>query len=152
MCIFLIVLIIGYIGVFVWRTPLKAQSKSEAATPASQSKSRQEQIMKNISPTEAYELIQQHGTNESFVILDVRTPKEFKAGRIENSINLDYYAKTFQQDLDTLDKEKTYLVYCRSGNRSGRTLSIMKKLNFQEAYNMAGGIGGWNSQKFPLVR
>ena len=148
MYIALIIVVIGFIGVYLWQTALKA----EDADDTSVSESGQEQILKDISPKEAHELIKKHADNDNFIIFDVRTPAEFKSGRIENSINLDYYTKTFQKDLDKLDKEKTYLVYCRSGNRSGRTLPLMKKLNFHEAYNMTGGIGVWYSQKFPVVK
>lgn len=106
----------------------------------------QTQIIENITPEETYILIQGNEDNLNFVILDVRTPEEFLGEHIENAVNLDYYSDTFRNDLDKLDKNKTYLIYCRSGSRSEKALNIMKELDFKEVYNMSGGIIKWKSE------
>ena len=49
------------------------------------------------------------------------------------------------------DKNKNYLVYCRSGNRSGSSLEIMEELGFKEAYHISGGLSEWKSEGFPIV-
>jgi len=103
-------------------------------------------IIENITPEEAYILIQENKDNPNFVILDVRTPEEFLDEYIENAVNLDYYSDTFRNDLDKLDKNKTYLIYCRSGRRSENTLNIMEELDFREVYNMLSGIIKWKSE------
>ena len=110
------------------------------------------QIIENITPQEAFTLIQDNQDNPDFVILDVRTPEEFANGYIENAINLDYYSDTFRDELNKLDKNKTYLIYCRSGNRSGKALNIMEELNFREVYNMMGGIIQWEAEGFPITK
>ena len=110
------------------------------------------QIIENITPKEAYILIQENKDNPNFLILDVRTPEEFLGEYIENAINLDYYSDTFRNDLDKLDKNKTYLIYCRSGGRSGNTLNIIKELDFREVYNMLGGIIKWKSEGLPTTK
>lgn len=84
--------------------------------------------LENITPEEAYTLIQKNMNNKKFVILDVRTPEEFASEHIEKAVNLDYYSGNFKNDLDQLNKSSAYLIYCRSGNRSGSTLNIMKDL------------------------
>ena len=88
--------------------------------------------------------------NQSFIIIDARTPQEFANEYIENAVNIDYYSEEFQNELNELDKEKTYLIYCLSGNRSGRALAIMKELGFREVYNMLGGIIQWKAEGYPL--
>ena len=108
--------------------------------------------MKNISPQEAYALIQERQANADFAILDVRTPAEFKHARLEKAVNIDFYSRSFQRELQGFDPQKTYLVYCRSGNRSASALHIMQKLGFSDAYNMNGGISGWSRQRLPLVQ
>ncbi|MCP4404342.1 MAG: rhodanese-like domain-containing protein [bacterium] len=118
----------------------------------STSETEDEQILRDISPEEFYKLIQEHEEDENFVILDVRTPKEFKQARLENAVNIDFYAESFKKELAKLDKEKTYLMYCRSGRRSGLSLKLMKELNFQEVYNMSGGIGNWAGKKLPIAK
>jgi len=110
------------------------------------------QIIENITPEEAYILIQENKDNSNFVILDVRTPEEFLGEYIENAVNLDYYSDTFRNDLDKLDKNKTYLIYCRSGRRSENALNIMKELDFREVYNMLGGIIKWKSEGLPTTK
>ena len=110
------------------------------------------QIIENITPEEAYILILESKDNPNFVILDVRTPEEFLGEYIENAVNLDYYSDTFKNDLDKLDKNKTYLIYCRSGRRSENALNIMKELDFREVYNMSGGIIKWKSEGLPTTK
>ena len=110
------------------------------------------QIIENITPEEVNTLIQENKDNPNFVILDVRTPEEYLSGHIENAVNLDYYSDTFRNDLDKLDKNKTYIIYCRSGGRSGNALNIMKELDFREVYNVLGGITKWKSEGLPTKK
>ncbi len=122
---------------------------SETATPNQET---QLQIIENITPQEAFTLIQNNKDNPDFVTLDVRTPEEFVDGYIEDAVNLDYYSETFRNELNDLDKDKTYLIYCQSGNRSGRALDIMEELNFREVYNISGGIIAWNAEGLPTTQ
>ena len=110
------------------------------------------QIIKDITPGEGFTLIEDNRDNPDFVIIDVRTPQEFTEERIEGAINLDYYDDTFEDELDKLDKSKTYVFYCRSGRRSGLTLDLMQELGFQEAYNILGGIIDWKADGLPTVK
>lgn len=109
------------------------------------------QILDNITVSEAYDLIQNNTKNENFIILDIWTPDEYESGHIENSIMIDYYSDTFQDEIDELDKNKTYLIYCRTGRRTGLALDIMEELGFFEVYNMLGGITQWQVEGFPVV-
>ncbi len=106
---------------------------------------------KSILPQESVQLIQNNIDNPEFVILDVRTSAEVSRGKIENSIQLDFYSQSFAADLQKLDKQKTYLVYCRSGNRSGKTLEIMRGMKFKRVYNMIGGFRKWSIQGLPVL-
>ena len=110
------------------------------------------QIIKDVTPREVFTLIQDTQNNPDIVILDVRTPAEFAQGYIENAINVDFYSKTFPDELNKLDKEKMYLLYCRSGNRSGRTLKLMEELQFKTVYNMTGGIRQWIAEERPITK
>ncbi len=108
-------------------------------------------ILKDITPVEAFDLIQENKENIDFIILDVRTEPEYKSGHIENAENIDYYLEGFKDELGELDKNKTYLIYCASGNRSGKALKIMDEMGFQKAYNVLGGIKRWKSKGLPVV-
>ena len=108
--------------------------------------------IEDITPQEAFTLIQNNQNNPDFVIIDVRTPAEFEGEHIENATNIDFYSEAFRDILDTLDKNKTYLIYCKVGGRSGSALDIMAELNFKEVYNILGGMLQWKSEGLPTVK
>ena len=88
---------------------------------------------------EAYlELIKQNHQ-----IIDVRTPNEFENGHIENAVNIDFKAADFIENISALNKNKTLLIYCRSGNRSGKAAKIMDSLGFTKIYDLEGGFMNW---------
>ena len=109
-------------------------------------------IIEHISPQDASTLIQENQNNPGFVIIDVRTPEEFAEGYIENAINIDFYAETFRDDIYQLDKNKTYLIYCRSGRRSADALGIKAEFGFTEVYNLLGGIIDWKAAGLPFTK
>jgi rhodanese-related sulfurtransferase len=80
---------------------------------------------------------------ESAVLLDVRTPEEYKAGHLKNAVLLDYNGGVFDTSFQKLDKEKTYLIYCRSGKRSDNAATKMKQAGFKKIYQLNGGITAW---------
>ena len=108
--------------------------------------------IEDITPQEAFTLIQNNQNNPDFVIIDVRTPAEFDREHIENATNMDFYSEFFRDTLNTLDKNKTYIIYCAVGGRSGSALDIMAELNFKEAYNILGGINQWKTEGFPTAK
>jgi rhodanese-related sulfurtransferase len=108
--------------------------------------------MHDLSPRQFKALIDHHRGDANFVLLDVRTPKEYAKGHIEGAILINYYDSDFVDRLKSLDRDKTYLVYCHSGSRSGRALAILEKMGFRHAYDMATGIVGWSRANYPLVR
>ena len=89
---------------------------------------------------------------EHGIILDVRTPEEFEEGHIAGSININYHDENFSAALDTLDKNKQYEVYCRSGNRSYKSIELMKKKGFKNIYHFEGGILNWEEKGFETVK
>jgi len=105
-----------------------------------------------VSAKEAADLIDKHNGDSNFAILDIRTPGEFQSGHLQSAILIDFYSQTFVDRLRQLDKGKKFLIYCRTGNRSARSLEIFRKLQFQKVYHMANGISTWNSEGFPVVK
>lgn len=108
-----------------------------------------DQQINNVSPSEAAGIIGTSG--DDLVILDIRTSEEFAAGKIKDSINIDFYAADFREQLDGLDKDTHYLVYCSSGNRSGQALPIFEDLGFAEVDNLSTGITGWYNEGYEVV-
>jgi len=101
-----------------------------------------------VEPARAADVLEDRA--DEVVLLDVRTPEEFNEVRVPGSINVDYYAPDFSAQLDQLAKDVPYVVYCRSGNRSSRTMDIMTDLGFSEVFDVAGGIIAWNEAGLPL--
>ncbi len=104
----------------------------------------------DIIPEKSYELIKKNKDNPDFIILDVRTPGEFSESFIEGAELLNYQSSDFKDKVQELDKNKTYLVYCRSGMRSAASADIMVKMGFENLYNLVGGIMGWESCGLPV--
>ena len=89
-------------------------------------------------------LISEYRTTETnFVLLDIRTLGEFQQGHIEGASQLDFYSKDFKSELSKLEKEIPYLIYCRSGNRSGQALRMFNDLGFTNVQDLQGGIKSW---------
>ena len=90
---------------------------------------------------------------DKVVVLDVRTPREYGNGRIAGAVHIDYLNPDFKQRVAALDRGKTYLVYCLSGERSLRACKFMhSKLRFPAAnlYNLEGGIADWRQAGEPV--
>ena len=103
-----------------------------------------------VTPREAATVIRSMENNPNFVLLDIRTPAEVEAGHISGAQNLDFYNSAFEDDLKKLDRDKTYLIYCRSGNRTGQARAMMVGLGFSKVYDLNGGINVWNSLSYPI--
>jgi phage shock protein E len=88
---------------------------------------------------------------DDLVILDVRTPEEFNEGHIEGAVMIDFYRDDFSTQLAELDPDVPYVLYCRSGNRSGQTIAIMEELGFQSVQDVDGGSLAWQAAGLPLV-
>lgn len=77
------------------------------------------------------------------IVLDIRTPTEFAEGHIEGALNIDFNADDFADNIEKLDKSKEYLVHCRSGGRSGRSLPTFESLGFEKILHLDGGMLAW---------
>ncbi|MBI5017821.1 MAG: rhodanese-like domain-containing protein [Deltaproteobacteria bacterium] len=106
---------------------------------------------RDVGAAEAATLIEARQGKADFAVLDLRTPKEFGEGRIAGAVMVDFLAPTFRQELANLDRGKTYLVYCRSGNRSRKALAVLDELGFHDVVHLSRGIAQWKEAGFPTV-
>jgi phage shock protein E len=88
-----------------------------------------------VTPQEAAEL----AAEPDVTVIDVRTPEEFDEGHLEGATMIDLSAPDFADRVAELDPDQEYLVYCRSGNRSGQAVAIMSELGFERLFDMDGG-------------
>ncbi len=86
------------------------------------------------------------------ITLDVRTPGEYAEGHLEGAQLIDFQSGNFESEISSLDKDATYAVYCRSGNRSGQAVKVMHDAGFHNVYNLNGGVIDWANAGVPLVK
>jgi rhodanese-related sulfurtransferase len=106
----------------------------------------------DLTPAQARELIQKQAGNPDFVILDVRTPGEFQSERIDGAVLLDFHSGNFRAEAGKLPRGKTYLVYCRTGNRSRGALKVLGEEGFRSFYHLDGGIVKWKEAGLPTKK
>jgi rhodanese-related sulfurtransferase len=104
----------------------------------------------DITPTQAAALIKEKSADPLFKILDVRTPEEFALNYIKGALNIDVKALDFKEKIEKLDKNSTYLAYCKGGVRSAMAMNLMKEQGFKQVYNLGGGLMKWQEEKQPL--
>jgi len=85
-----------------------------------------------------------------FVLLDIRTPAEVEAGHIPGAVHIDYRAGSFDAELDRLDRDVVYLIYCRTANRTGQAFARMQEMGFGRVYDLQGGITHWAALGYPV--
>lgn len=100
---------------------------------------------KNESDLDGAAFKKQFENSENAILIDVRTPEEYASGTIAGAKNMDIMSSDFQAKIQTLDPDKTYFMFCRSGNRSGNAVKLLKNLGLK-SYNLVGGIGAWPKQ------
>ena len=87
---------------------------------------------------------------EKGVLLDIRTPGEYKKGHLKGSVLLDFFRDDFEKSLDKLDKNKTYYIYCGIGGRSEECGVMMENKGFKKVYDLDGGISRWKAAGLPI--
>ena len=116
---------------------------AQTQAPQKQETAQQEKPFKDVDVAEFAELMK----GDNVVVLDVRTPEETAQGKIEGAMEINLHDPDFAKKISGLDKEKTYLVYCRSGHRSSIASGEMAKQGFKKIYNLVGGYNAWSAEK-----
>lgn len=101
----------------------------------------------DVTAEEGADLIEKMPT---LVILDVRTETEYNGEHIEGAINIP--VEELEQRINELNNTDEFLVYCRTGNRSGTAINIMEKYGFDKIFHLSEGINGWKNAGFPTVK
>lgn len=89
-----------------------------------------------------------------YTVIDVRTKEEYDAGHIKGALNFDYYNDDFEEKIESQlkDKNKPYILYCRSGMRSLYSAQILEDLGYTDVTNMKGGFLAWQSAGKPVTK
>ena len=106
----------------------------------------------DIEVSAAAAMLEARKGDRELVVLDVRTPAEAAAARIPGSVNMDFSAAGFEDELAKLDKSSSYLVHCARGGRSAKALAVMRAAGFSSAYNLLGGLSAWEEKGLPIEK
>ena len=86
-----------------------------------------------------------------YILVDVRTAEEYESGHIQDAVNFDFYSESFQNDILTLDKSSSIILYCRTQNRSTKTANYLKENGYKQITVIVGGITSWVKNGNDLV-
>ncbi len=104
---------------------------------------------KNVTISEAEKLIK---SDPKVVVIDVRTPEEFKTGHIAGARNIDFNGNDFEKQIAALDKSKTYVVHCAAGGRSAQACKIIEQVKLPSVYHMNEGFKAWEKAGKPVEK
>jgi rhodanese-related sulfurtransferase len=103
--------------------------------------------VKKINTEEMAALI---ASDQNIQIVDLRTPGEIAQGFIAKSVFINFSEGNLEEKFGALDKEKSLVIYCASGGRSGKASSIIEKLDFKSMYDYTDGFNGWKTKGLPI--
>ena len=89
--------------------------------------------------------------DSDYILVDVRTIEEYESGHIQDAVNFDFYSESFQNDILSLDKSSSIILYCRTQNRSTKTANYLKENGYKEITVLEGGITSWVKNGNDLV-
>lgn len=103
-----------------------------------------------IGVKEASELIKRN--TGDLLVIDVRTPAEYREGHIPEARNMDFFGGKFDMEVANLPKDKTVLLYCRSGKRSAGAAEVLKKAGVKKILHMEPGMEAWEKAGLPVEK
>jgi rhodanese-related sulfurtransferase len=108
-------------------------------------------VSSKVSQVEATNLYDAIKAHEKFVLLDVRTQKEFAKERIKGSINLPVDKINEQIEKIITDKSTKIYVYCLSGSRSFIAAKTLLDLGYKNIFDVKNGLLAWRINYYPTV-
>ena len=106
----------------------------------------------HVDARQAAKLLSGPDKKNSPIIIDIRTSDEFREGHLKGARQIDFLEEGFAEKVRKLDRSRPYLIHCRSGGRSSRSLALWKKMKFKKVYHLDGGILAWEKAGLPVVK
>jgi len=82
----------------------------------------------------------------SVILVDVRTPEEFKAGHIGQALNINWFDADFTEKMKSIDKDETIYVYCKKGGRSAKAAHLLDSLGYKNIIDLEGGFDAYSKK------
>lgn len=106
----------------------------------------------HVDARQAAKLLSGPDKKDGPIIIDIRTSDEFTEGHLKGARQIDFLEEGFVEKVSKLDRNRPYLIHCRSGGRSSRSLALWKKMKFKKVYHLDGGILAWEKAGLPLIK
>ncbi len=103
---------------------------------------------KEISPKEAYEMM----NKGDCTLVDLSKPTKYRDGHIKNAILIEFHPNTFKKEISAIDRSKPIIIYCGTGKKTAKAVSVMKDLGFKGFYIISGGLRAWKEAGFQVVK
>ena len=107
--------------------------------------------MQNETELDVLELKDLLDRGENVTLIDVREPYEWDIGNLGPQGAKLIPLKQLPQRLNEIDRSADIVVYCRTGNRSGRAAEFMRDQGFERVRNLVGGILAWSDDVDPSI-
>lgn len=101
---------------------------------------------KSYKDIDQQEMMEGLKNDKNAIIIDVRSKGEFSSGHIPKALNIDIMSFEFGNKIKQLSPDKTYYIYCRSGNRSASACKSMGKAGLKNLFNLRGGLGSYSGK------
>ena len=85
---------------------------------------------------------------EKSILIDVRTPKEYRAGHLENAVNINWFDNKFADKVEEIADKRTIYVYCKKGGRSAKAFHLLDSLGY-EVVDLTGGYDAYLEASIP---
>ena len=94
------------------------------------------------------------GNNKAYgtLLLDIRAPADFKAGRVIGAKNIPFADLTKRMSELEKHKDKPIVIICKTGQTASSAANMLKKADYTNVHRMSGGMAEWTGQNLPLVR
>lgn len=102
----------------------------------------------DVTPREVTRMLRKDST---VILVDVRTPEEYKQGHLKGCKLMNFYDADFRERAKKLPKDRRIVLYCRSGRRSADAMSYLVSIGYSRVFNMLGGIIAWQKDRQPVV-
>jgi rhodanese-related sulfurtransferase len=101
-----------------------------------------------LNPSQAVQLM----NHQKAVVIDVCEPNEYAAGHVVGARNIPLSSLEKQLEGSVKNKALPLILVCASGMRSGRAVAVAKKLGFENAQSLSGGMGAWRAANMPVAK
>jgi len=102
----------------------------------------------NLSPQEAFDFMK----SNDYVLLDLSKAFRYRDGHIKGAISVEFHPKTFKEEINRIDREKTVIIYCGTGKKTEKAKVVMKEMGFKKLIVIEGGLRAWKEVGLNVYR